>query len=40
MPRRIDLMIAATVASVDLPFYTRNPDAFNGIESSVLVVPV
>lgn len=39
-PRRIDLMIAATVASVDLPFYTRNPDDFRGIESSVLVVPV
>lgn len=39
-PRRIDLMIAATAASLDLPFYTRNPDDFKGIESSVLVVPV
>jgi predicted nucleic acid-binding protein len=39
-PRRIDLMIAATAASVDLPLYTRNPDDFKGIESSVFVVPV
>lgn len=39
-PRRIDLMIAATAAGVDLPLYTRNPDDFRGIESSVLVVPV
>lgn len=39
-PRRIDLMIAATAASLDLPLFTRNADDFKGIESSVLVVSV
>lgn len=39
-PRRVDLMIAATAASHDLPLFTRNPDDFAGIDSAVLVVAV
>lgn len=39
-PRRIDLMIAATAASNDLPLYTRNAKDLAGIESRLRVVLV
>jgi hypothetical protein len=39
-PRKFDLMIAATAASLGLPLYTRNPDDFKGLESQLNVVPV
>ena len=36
--RAMDLMIAATAASNDLPLYTANPDDFKGSEALVEVV--
>lgn len=33
--RAVDLMIAATACSMSLPFYTRNPDDFRGLEGVV-----
>lgn len=39
-PRRIDLMIAATAAAQDLPFYTRNADDFKGLEQGVGIILV
>ncbi|MFD5388614.1 type II toxin-antitoxin system VapC family toxin [Streptomyces sp. NPDC127074] len=39
-PRRMDLMIAATVAAHGLPLYTRNPDDFKGLESGLEVISV
>jgi hypothetical protein len=31
-PRAVDLLIAATATTAELPFYTRNIDDFRGIE--------
>jgi len=39
-PRRVDLMIAATASSHGLALYTRNPRAFEGLESVMDVVAV
>lgn len=39
-PRRIDLMIAATAATHDLPLYTRNVADFDGIQAAVTIVGV
>ena len=38
--RAVDLLIAATAASVDLPLCTRNPADFRGLEDVVAVVAV
>jgi predicted nucleic acid-binding protein len=38
--RALDLMIAATAASVELPLYTANPDDFKGCEALVEVIGV
>jgi predicted nucleic acid-binding protein len=38
--RAVDLLIAATALSVDLPLYTRNGDDFRGIEQLVEIVVV
>jgi predicted nucleic acid-binding protein len=38
--RAVDLLIAATALSADLPLYTRNGDDFRGIEQLVEVVVV
>ena len=37
-PRRLDLMIAATAASLGVPLYTRDGDAFSGLEPLISVV--
>ena len=39
-PRRMDLMIAATAAAQGLPLFTRNADAFKGLEQGVEIIPV
>jgi predicted nucleic acid-binding protein len=39
-PRRLDLQIAATVASARLPLLTLNPDDFRGVAPMVDVVPL
>ena len=39
-PRRIDLMIGATAASLGVPLYTRDRDAFAGLEPLVRIIPV
>ena len=39
-PRRLDLQIAATAASVRLPLLTTNPDDFLGVGTLVDVVPI
>jgi predicted nucleic acid-binding protein len=38
--RAVDLLIAATALSAELPLYTRNSDDFRGIEQLVAVVVV
>jgi predicted nucleic acid-binding protein len=38
--RAVDLLIAATALSAELPLYTRNGDDFRGIEQLVQVVVV
>jgi predicted nucleic acid-binding protein len=38
--RALDLMIAATAASVQLPLYTANPDDFKGSERLVEVIAI
>lgn len=38
--RAIDLLIAATAASVGLPLYTRNPQDFSGLKGVVNVIAV
>ena len=38
--RAIDLLIAATALSVDLPLYTRNLDDFSGLEGVLDIVEV
>jgi predicted nucleic acid-binding protein len=38
--RTLDLLIAATALSNDLPLYTSNPDDFIGLESLLDIVPV
>lgn len=38
--RAVDLMIAATAASLQVPLYTRNPSDFTGLESIVGTVAV
>jgi predicted nucleic acid-binding protein len=38
--RAVDLLIAATALSVDLPLYTRDGDDFRGIEQLVEIVVV
>jgi len=39
-PRAVDLLIAATACSLDLPLYTRNPDDFGGLDGLVDVVAI
>jgi predicted nucleic acid-binding protein len=39
-PRAVDLLIAATAASSNLPLYTRNPGDFQGLDPFVTVVTV
>ncbi|MDT5361619.1 MAG: hypothetical protein QOC69_3381 [Mycobacterium sp.] len=39
-PRAVDLLIAATALAANLPLYTRNVDAFRGIEHLVEVLGV
>ena len=39
-PRRIDLMIAATAASLGVPLFTRDLDAFTGLDPIVEIVHV
>ena len=38
--RAVDLLIAATALSVDLPLYTRNGDDFRGLEGLIEVIVV
>lgn len=38
--RAVDLLIAATACSADLPLYTRNPDDFDALGDLVEVVAV
>jgi predicted nucleic acid-binding protein len=38
--RAIDLLIAATAASVGLPLYTRNPEDFSGLKGIIDVISV
>ena len=38
--RAVDLMIAATACSLDLPLYTRNPKDFAALEGLVEIVAV
>ena len=38
--RVVDLMIAATAASLNVPLYTRNPKDFSGLESIMGTVAV
>jgi predicted nucleic acid-binding protein len=38
--RAIDLLIAATAVSADLPLYTRNPEDFSGLKGIADVIPV
>jgi len=38
--RAVDLLIAATACSLNLPLYTRNPEDFKGLEGVVHVVAV
>ena len=38
--RAVDLLIAATACSADLPLYTRNPDDFQALHDLVNVVHV
>lgn len=38
--RAVDLLIAATACAVNLPLYTRNADAFRGLEDILKVIPV
>ena len=38
--RALDLLIAATALSAELPLYTRNPDDFDGLDDLVEIVPV
>ncbi|WP_100445256.1 type II toxin-antitoxin system VapC family toxin [Glycomyces xiaoerkulensis] len=39
-PRQMDLMIAAIASVHEIPLYTRNPDDFLGLESTLRVVAV
>ncbi len=39
-PRAVDLLIAATALSQDLPLYTRNIDDFRGLEALIDIVAV
>ncbi|MEO6627949.1 MAG: type II toxin-antitoxin system VapC family toxin [Aquihabitans sp.] len=39
-PRAVDLLIAATACSLDLPINTRNVDDFRGLDKLVKVVEV
>ena len=39
-PRAVDLLIAATACSLDLPLYTRNPDDFVGLDGLVDIVAI
>ena len=38
--RSLDLLIAATALSTDLPLFRRNPEDFRGTESLIEIVPV
>lgn len=38
--RAVDLLIAATACSVNLPLYTRNPDDFRALDGLVEVIGV
>lgn len=38
--RAVDLLIAATALSHDLPLFTRNPSDFSGLQRLIQVVPV
>ncbi len=38
--RAVDLLIAATARSLNVPLYTRNPENFKGLEDVVAVVAV
>ena len=38
--RALDLLVAATAVSAELPLYTRNPDDFTGLEDLLEVVTV
>jgi predicted nucleic acid-binding protein len=38
--RAVDLMIAATALSVELPLYTRNPNDFAGLGDLIDIVPI
>jgi predicted nucleic acid-binding protein len=38
--RAVDLLIAATAVTAGVPLYTRNPDDFTGLETTLEVVPL
>lgn len=38
--RAVDLLIAATASSMDLPLYTRNPDDFRALGGLVTIISV
>ena len=38
--RAVDLLIAATAISAQLPLYTRNPKDFKALEKLLEIVPV